>query len=67
MTKKERGEEIKRIVDDMYSDSFNNLVAAMHDLEELGCKVECRKLDTIIGKLENICNDLSDKARGLMQ
>lgn len=66
MTRKERGEEIKRIVDDMYGNSFNDLVSAMHDLEELGCKAECRKLDTILGKLENLCNDLVDKARGLM-
>ena len=66
MTKQERGEEIKRIVDDMYGSSFNDLVSAMHDLEELGCKTECRKLDTILGKLEKLCNDLADKAGGLM-
>ena len=66
MTKKERGKEIKIVVSDMYDDSFNNLVSAMHRLEELGCKAECRKLDTILGKLENLCNALSDKARGLM-
>lgn len=66
MTKKERGNEIKVIVDDMYDDSFMNLVHAMHELEELGCKAECRKLDTILGKLENLCNELADKARGLM-
>lgn len=67
MTKKERGEEIRRIVDDMYDSSFDRIVSAMHDLEELGCKAECKKLDTICGKLENLCNDLMDKARGLMQ
>lgn len=66
MTKEERGEAIKNIADDMYGDSFNQLVSAMHDLEELGCKAECKKLDTILGKLENLCNDLVDKARGLM-
>lgn len=66
MTKNERGKEIKIIVDHMYSCSFMDLVSSMHELEELGCKAECRKLDTILGKLENLCNDLSDKARGLM-
>ena len=66
MTKQERGHEIKVIVDDMYDDAFYRLVSAMHDLEELGCKAECKRLDTILGKLERLCNDLSDKARGLM-
>lgn len=66
VTKKERAEAISRIVDDMYGDSFNSLVSAMHDLEELGCKAECKKFDTILGKLENLCNELSDKAKGLM-
>ena len=66
MTKSERGQEIKRIVDDMYGNSFDRLVSAFHDLEELGCKKECKRFDTILSKLENLCNDLCDKARGLM-
>ena len=66
MTKSERAHEIKRVADDMYSNSFDCLVFAMHDLEELGCKSECKKLDTILSKLENLCNVLCDKARGLM-
>ena len=66
MTNKERGEQIKRITDDMYGNAFDLLVSAMHDLEGLGCKAECKKLDTILGKLENLCNVLTDKARGLM-
>lgn len=65
MTKQERAAEIRRIVDDMYSDSYDRLVAAMHDLEGLGCKAESKKLDTIVGKLGNLCDSLIDKARGL--
>lgn len=67
MKNRERGEEIKIIVDRMYDSSFMDLISSMHELEELGCVKECRKLDTILGKLENLCNELSDKAGRLMK
>ena len=63
MTRKEQAEEIDAITDDIYL-AFLNLVNLMHRLEGLGCKKECRKLDTVTGKLENLCHDLTDKARG---
>ena len=66
MTRKERGEEILRIIDDMYCDCFEKMVRYYHDLEELGCKAECKKMDTILGKLENLCHDFCDKARKLI-
>lgn len=64
MTRKERAEEIDAITDDIYL-AFLNLCDSMHRLEGLGCKKECKKLDTVTGKLENLCNDLSDKTSGV--
>ena len=66
MTKAERGQEIKTIVNDAYDRCFLGLVSAYHDLEELGCKAECKKLDSLLGRLENVLNELSDKAARLM-
>ena len=65
MTRKERAEEIERAATDLYDGPFMRVVSAMHTLEELGCKKECKELDTICGKLEHVCNKLIDKARGL--
>ena len=56
--------EIDKVNEDMYY-SFDSLVASMHRLEEIRCKAEAKKLDTIVGKLENLCHQLTEKARGL--
>ena len=64
MKKGDRRCEIDNISDDMYY-SFGSLVANMHRLEEIGCKAEAKKLDTIVGKLENLCRQLTEKARNL--
>ena len=65
MSRKERAEAIRIITADMYDDAFDRLVHDMHKLEELGCKAECKKLDTILGKLENLCHALHNKVREL--
>lgn len=66
MTRAERGQEIKTIVNDAYDGCFMGLVSACQNLEELGCKAECKKLDSILGRLENVLNELSEKAARLM-
>jgi hypothetical protein len=43
--------------------AFDELIHCMHDLEGYGCKVQERKLDTIVGKLENVINELHDKLK----
>ena len=65
MTRKERAEEIDAITDDIYL-AFIRLVHSAHRLEGLKCEKERRKLDTLTGRFENLCHDLTDKARGLV-
>lgn len=62
MTRKERNSEIKKTVEEMYA-LFLDLVSYKDRLEGIGCKAEAKKLDTVVGKLENICLTLTDKSR----
>ena len=57
----------KRYIDkvtDRMDDAFTELVQCMHDLEGCcGCKAQAKKLDTIVGKLENVMHELHDKTK----
>ena len=53
---------LERITDKM-DYALNDLIGAYHELEELRCGKQCRKLDTINGKLYNLIGELVDKAR----
>ena len=44
--------------------AFDELVHCMHDLEGCGCKAQEKKLDTIVGKLENVMYELHEKING---
>ena len=52
---------IDKILDRM-DVAFDELVHCMHDLEGYGCKAQEKKLDTIVGKLENVMYEMHDKA-----
>ena len=54
----ERKEQAKQINDRIY-DSFMELVGCMHDLEELGgFGTQVKKLDSLVGKLENLSHEI---------
>ena len=53
MTREEKKRELKVIVEHL-SAVKSDIISYAHKLEEIGCKPESRKLDTIAGKLENL-------------
>ena len=52
-----------REVADRLDDAFDILVHCMHDIENCGCKAQEKKLDNIVGKLENVMHELYEKAK----
>lgn len=53
MTREERKSEV-RIINNHLSSVKDDLIHYAHRLEEIGCGSEAKKLDTIIGKVENL-------------
>lgn len=58
----ERRSALERVTDKMDC-ALYELIDAYHELEELRCSAQCKKLDTITGKLYNLICELCDKAR----
>lgn len=62
MTKQERSEKLQSI-SSRISSINEDLIHYTHELEELGCKAEAKKLDTVTGKLYNLEYDLYSKTK----
>ena len=60
MTREERKEEIRDVIESL-SVAEDVVIDAMHKLEELHCKRDAAKLDTICGKLYNAVHDLHER------
>ena len=57
----DRADKLKNTAHTMLLD-LEDLIAMKHDLEDLGCKKTAMKLDTVLGKLENIIYEVNKKA-----
>lgn len=56
-----RKERIRNHADHLYY-RFEELICIRHDLEDIGCKAQAKKLDTIISKMEMVIHELVEKA-----
>ena len=61
MDKTERKGRITMIANDLF-DTMTDMACWRNDLEGIGCKKEAKLLDTIVGKLNLLCEKLNEKA-----